>query len=214
MPRSARSSVSTSSSTTPAPPRARRSPGPTRALLERMLAVNLKGAFEVSRRLLPKLRAAAAGRIVNVASTAGLKGYPYVSAYCAAKHGLIGLTRALAAELATTSVTVNAVCPGFTETALLERSLAGDPGLDRAHARRGAGLARPPQSAKPTDRTRGGRRGRALALPARRARRHRAKRSPSPGGKSRERHRRHRARGSGREGARSASGFGCSRPRT
>lgn len=93
------------------------------ALLERMLAVNLRGAFEVTRRLLPRLRAAEGGRIVNVASTAGLKGYAYVSAYCAAKHGLIGLTRALAQELAATRITVNAVCPGFTETALLERSI-------------------------------------------------------------------------------------------
>jgi NAD(P)-dependent dehydrogenase (short-subunit alcohol dehydrogenase family) len=59
------------------------------------------------------------GRIVNVASTAGLRGYPYVAAYCAAKHGLIGLTRALALELATSGVTVNAVCPGYTETDLL-----------------------------------------------------------------------------------------------
>ena len=93
------------------------------ALLERMLAVNLCGAFEVTRRVMPKLRAAQDGRIINIASTAGLKGYAYVSAYCAAKHGLIGLTRALAQELAATRITVNAVCPGFTETALLERSV-------------------------------------------------------------------------------------------
>ena len=58
------------------------------------------------------------GRIVNIASTAGLRGYPYVSAYCAAKHALVGLTRAVAAECATRGVTVNAVCPGYTDTDL------------------------------------------------------------------------------------------------
>ena len=64
------------------------------------------------------------GRIVNIASTSGLRGYPYVAAYCAAKHGVIGLTRALALEVAQRHVTVNAVCPGFTETALVEDAIA------------------------------------------------------------------------------------------
>jgi 3-hydroxybutyrate dehydrogenase len=63
------------------------------------------------------------GRIVAIASTAGLKGYPYVSAYCAAKHAVVGLVRALAVEVAQTGVTVNAVCPGFTDTDLVAESL-------------------------------------------------------------------------------------------
>ncbi len=93
---------------------------------QRMLDVNLTGAFLTVKAALPDLtrKGAAAGRIVLIASTAGLKGYPYVAAYCAAKHGMVGLARALAAELAATGVTVNAVCPGFTETPMLTASLA------------------------------------------------------------------------------------------
>jgi NAD(P)-dependent dehydrogenase (short-subunit alcohol dehydrogenase family) len=93
---------------------------------QRMLDVNLTGAFLSAKAALPDLTRVGAGasRIVFIASTAGLKGYPYVAAYCAAKHGVVGLARALAAELAAAPVTVNAVCPGFTETPLLEASLA------------------------------------------------------------------------------------------
>lgn len=92
-------------------------------LWNRMLGVNLTGAFLCTQAVLPAMIDRGFGRIVNVASTAGQIGYAYVSAYCAAKHGVIGMTRALALETATTGVTVNAVCPGYTETPLLQASL-------------------------------------------------------------------------------------------
>jgi NAD(P)-dependent dehydrogenase (short-subunit alcohol dehydrogenase family) len=93
-------------------------------LLEHMLAVNLKGAFLCTQASLPAMLRAGRGRIINIASTAGLTGYAYVSAYVAAKHALVGLTRALALETAKSGVTVNAVCPGFTDTELVARSAA------------------------------------------------------------------------------------------
>ncbi len=93
-------------------------------LLERMLAVNLKAAFLCSQAVLPGMLASGQGRIVNIASTAGLIPYAYVSAYVAAKHALVGLTRALALETAKSGITVNAVCPGFTDTDLVARAVA------------------------------------------------------------------------------------------
>ena len=94
------------------------------ALWQRMLAVNMTGTFLCSQAALPGMRKQEFGRIVNVASTAGLTGYAYVSAYCASKHGVVGFTRALAIELARTNVTVNAVCPGYTDTDLVAATVA------------------------------------------------------------------------------------------
>ena len=94
------------------------------ALWQRMLALNLTSAYLCTRAAAPAMTATGWGRIVNVASTAGLKGYAYVSAYVAAKHGLVGLTRALAVEFAKTGVTVNAVCPGYTDTPMLDGAVS------------------------------------------------------------------------------------------
>jgi 3-hydroxybutyrate dehydrogenase len=93
------------------------------ALFRHMIDVNFMGVVHTVQAALPSMRDRPYGRIVAVASTAGLKGYAYVSAYSAAKHAVVGLVRSLALELATTRVTVNAVCPGFTDTDLLTGSI-------------------------------------------------------------------------------------------
>jgi NAD(P)-dependent dehydrogenase (short-subunit alcohol dehydrogenase family) len=105
---------------------------------DRTIAVNLTGAFLCTQQVLAAMIKDKSGRIINIASTAGVKGYSKIAAYAAAKHGLVGLTRALAAETAKSGITVNAVCPGYTETAMSETAIANlmNAGRSEEEARR------------------------------------------------------------------------------
>lgn len=97
------------------------------AIWQSMININLTGTYICTHAALPSMLEAAAngipGRIIHIASTAGLQGYAYVSAYTAAKHGVVGLTRALALELARKNITVNAICPGYTETDIVRSAI-------------------------------------------------------------------------------------------
>lgn len=122
------------------------------ALWQHMLDVNLSGTFHVTQAVLPRMLDAAAsgtpGRIVNVASTAGLLGYAYVSAYVAAKHGVVGLSKALALELARKNITVNALCPGYTDTDIVQeavRNIMAKTGQSEIQARQALAARNPQQ---------------------------------------------------------------------
>jgi 3-hydroxybutyrate dehydrogenase len=90
---------------------------------ESLFRINVLGAVTATRAVLPGMVERKFGRIINIASTAALKGYPYVSPYATSKHALLGFTRALAVEQAKTGVTVNAVCPGFTDTDMVDQAV-------------------------------------------------------------------------------------------
>ena len=94
------------------------------ALWDRLIAVNLTGTYLATRQAVPDMLAQGFGRIVNIASTAGLRGAAYISAYAASKHAVIGLTRSLALEYAARNITVNAVCPGFVDTDIVKEAIA------------------------------------------------------------------------------------------
>ena len=110
----------------------------TREIWDRVLAVNLTGTYLCTRAVLPGMLQRKRGRVVNIASTAGKVGYPYVSAYCASKHGVVGFTRAVAQEVAGSGVTMNAICPGFVDTDLTSasmRNIVEKTGMSDAEAR-------------------------------------------------------------------------------
>ena len=95
-----------------------------RDVWDRTIAVNLTGTYLCTRAILPGMVARGRGRVINIASTAGRTGYRYTAAYCAAKHGVVGLTRSVALEVASKNVTVNAVCPGWVDTDMTDASIA------------------------------------------------------------------------------------------
>jgi NAD(P)-dependent dehydrogenase (short-subunit alcohol dehydrogenase family) len=96
----------------------------TDALFDRIVELDATSPFRVTRALVPAMIAATWGRVVNIASNAGVSGYAYTAAYCAAKHAMVGWTRALAIDLARTGVTINALCPGWVETAMSQEAIA------------------------------------------------------------------------------------------